>query len=191
MEKNNPLDFEEIVHQEAKKVFNLAYRLCGNQEEAKDISQETFVRAYEHFDRFQGSSRVFTYLYRITFNVWKNRLRHWSRHPAFSLHSNRPEEPDFDLADPKPAPAVTTAAGSEEKYYITQFEYFTGKNGVWSQKLANGKTYTFTETKRDDEYIYIHDKSRNISIALPKNGGPSYIKEPGMKSFQKWLSVRK
>ena len=87
MEKNNPLDFEEIVHQEAKKVFNLAYRLCGNQEEAKDISQETFVRAYEHFDRFQGSSRVFTYLYRITFNIWKNRLRHWSRHPTNSPSS--------------------------------------------------------------------------------------------------------
>ena len=104
MKKNNPLDFEDIVHQEAKKVFNLAYRLCGNQEEAKDISQETFVRAYEHFDCFRGSSRVFTYLYRITFNVWKNRLRHWSRHPAFSLHSTRPEEPDIDLADPKPAP---------------------------------------------------------------------------------------
>ena len=104
MKKNNPLDFEDIVHQEAKKVFNLAYRLCGNQEEAKDISQETFVRAYEHFDCFQGGSRVFTYLYRITFNVWKNRLRHWSRHPAFSLHATRPEEPDFDLADPKPSP---------------------------------------------------------------------------------------
>ena len=56
MGKNNPLDFDEIIHQEAKKVFNLAYRLCGNQEEAKDISQETFARAYEHFDRFQGSS---------------------------------------------------------------------------------------------------------------------------------------
>ena len=104
MEKRNPSDFEEIVNQEAKKVFNLAYRLCGNQEEAKDISQETFVRAYEHFGSFQGGSRAFTYLYRVTFNIWKNRLRHWSRHPAFSLHSNRPEEPDFDPADPKPAP---------------------------------------------------------------------------------------
>ncbi|MFA7328733.1 MAG: sigma-70 family RNA polymerase sigma factor [Candidatus Ratteibacteria bacterium] len=105
MEQNNPLDFENIVHQEAKKVFNLAYRLCGNQEEAKDISQETFVRAYEHFDRFQGNSRVFTYLYRVTFNVWKNRLRHRSRHPIFSIHSPDPEKPDFSPADSKPTPA--------------------------------------------------------------------------------------
>lgn len=104
MEKNDPFDFEEIVHQEAKKVFNLAYRLCGNQEEAKDISQETFARAYEHFDCFRGSSHVFTYLYRITFNIWKNRLRHWGRHPAFSIHSPDPEKPDFFPADPKPSP---------------------------------------------------------------------------------------
>ena len=104
MGKKNPLDFEVIVHQEAKKVFNLAYRLCGNQEEAKDISQETFVRAYEHLSSFRNNSRVFTYLYRITFNIWKNRLRHWSRHPSFSLHSADPEEPDISLVDPKPTP---------------------------------------------------------------------------------------
>jgi len=104
MEQNNPLDFEGVVHQEANKVFNLAYRLCGNQEEAKDIAQETFVRAFEHLERFRGSCRTFTYLYRITFNVWKNRLRHQSRHPAFSLHSPDPEKPDFSPADPKPSP---------------------------------------------------------------------------------------
>jgi len=40
-------DFEEIVNQEGKKVYNLACKLCGNREEAKDIAQETFF--YETF----------------------------------------------------------------------------------------------------------------------------------------------
>ncbi|MBN1445352.1 MAG: sigma-70 family RNA polymerase sigma factor [Candidatus Omnitrophica bacterium] len=68
-------EFEEIVKRETNGVFNLAYRLCGNYHQAKDITQETFLRAYQAFDRFEGRSKIFTYLYRITCNVWKNSLR--------------------------------------------------------------------------------------------------------------------
>ena len=98
------LNFEDIVHQEDKKVYNLAYRLCGNHEEAKDIAQETFVRAFEHFHSFRGGSCVFTYLYRIAFNIWKNRLRHRSRHPVLSMNQVNPEGPAFDPADSAPGP---------------------------------------------------------------------------------------
>lgn len=98
------LNFENVVYQEGKKVYNLAYRLCGNSEEAKDIVQETFMKAYENFHRFQGKSQVFTYLYRITFNIWKNRIRYKNRHPIFSLQHNGPEEKAFDPPDPAPPP---------------------------------------------------------------------------------------
>ncbi len=68
-------EFVGIVNREMNSVFNLAYRLCGNYHQAKDITQETFLRAYQSFDRFEGRSKIFTYLYRITCNVWKNTLR--------------------------------------------------------------------------------------------------------------------
>jgi len=68
-------DFEEIVRQETNRVFNVAYRLCGNFHQAKDITQETFFRAYRSFHRFEGRSKISTYLYRIACNVWKNSLR--------------------------------------------------------------------------------------------------------------------
>ena len=101
------LNFEDIIQQEDKKVYNLAYRLCGNHEEAKDIAQETFVRAFEHFRSFRGGSCVFTYLYRIAFNIWKNRLRHRSRHPVLSVNPVNSESPAFDRADPAPGPDKT------------------------------------------------------------------------------------
>ena len=73
MEKKS--QFEKIVQNEMKKVFNLSYKLCGDLHQANDITQETFLRAYQSFEKFQGRSQMFTYLYRITCNVWKNSLR--------------------------------------------------------------------------------------------------------------------
>lgn len=98
-------DFEEIVNREGKKVYNLACKLCGNREEAKDIAQETFLKTYENFHRFREKSQVFTYLYRIAFNIWKNRLRSRSRRPLFSFHSNDPDQELYDPPDPAPSPA--------------------------------------------------------------------------------------
>jgi RNA polymerase sigma-70 factor, ECF subfamily len=68
-------EFEKIVRQEMNRVFNVAYRLCGNFHQAGDITQETFLRAYQSFHSFEGLSKISTYLYRIACNVWKNTLR--------------------------------------------------------------------------------------------------------------------
>ena len=77
--------FEAVVRAEAQKVFNLAYRLCGDRERARDLAQETFFRAWRSFDRFEGRAAMFTYLYRITCNLWKNSLR---RKGFYSLTEN-------------------------------------------------------------------------------------------------------
>ncbi len=68
-------NFQDIVRSESGRVYNLAYRLCGNCHQAKDITQEVFLRAFRSYGRFEGRSSVSTYLYRITCNVWKNSLR--------------------------------------------------------------------------------------------------------------------
>lgn len=68
-------EFEKIVRQETNRVFNVAYRLCGNFHQANDITQETFFRAYRSFNKFEGRSQISTYFYRIACNVWKNTLR--------------------------------------------------------------------------------------------------------------------
>lgn len=67
--------FDELVLEYQKKVFNVAYRLLNNYDEANDIAQEVFVRAYKNIGGFRKESSIFTWLYRITVNLSMNRLK--------------------------------------------------------------------------------------------------------------------
>ena len=68
-------DFETLVEQHSSFVYNLAFRMMGNPEEAEDVAQDAFISAYRAWDRFRGESRVTTWLYRITTNAALMRLR--------------------------------------------------------------------------------------------------------------------
>lgn len=68
-------DFDTIVEDHADFVYNVAYRMMGNAEDAEDVAQEAFISAYRARDRFRGESKVTTWLYRITTNAALMRLR--------------------------------------------------------------------------------------------------------------------
>lgn len=51
------------------KIYNLAYRLTGDHEDAEDITQETFIQVYSHIDQFRGDSQIYTWVYTITKNL--------------------------------------------------------------------------------------------------------------------------
>ena len=74
-ETSSATDFEELVEKHSDFVYNVAYRFMGNHEDAEDVAQDAFLSAYRAFDRFQGQSRVTTWLYRITVNAALMRLR--------------------------------------------------------------------------------------------------------------------
>jgi RNA polymerase sigma-70 factor (ECF subfamily) len=61
--------YAEIVAKYENAVFHLALRLTGNHDDAWDVSQAAFVRAYRHLDRFDTSRRFFSWLYRIAYNA--------------------------------------------------------------------------------------------------------------------------
>ncbi|MCT4584962.1 MAG: sigma-70 family RNA polymerase sigma factor [Peptostreptococcaceae bacterium] len=61
--------FEGLVLEYEKYAFNIAYRICNNIEDAKDITQDAFVKAYKNFDKFKGNSKFSTWLYRIVTNT--------------------------------------------------------------------------------------------------------------------------
>ena len=69
------LDFEMLVQEHSDFVYNVAYRMMGNPEDAEDVAQDAFLSAYRAFHRFRGESRVTTWLYRITVNAALMRLR--------------------------------------------------------------------------------------------------------------------
>jgi RNA polymerase sigma-70 factor (ECF subfamily) len=67
--------FEELVRRYQRRVYTLAYNMTGNKEDAEDMVQEVFVRAYRSLDGFKGDSSFFTWLYRIAVNRTINFLK--------------------------------------------------------------------------------------------------------------------
>ena len=68
-------DFDRIVEEHSSFVYNVAFRMMGNPQDAEDVAQEAFISAYRAFERFRGESKVTTWLYRITVNAALMRLR--------------------------------------------------------------------------------------------------------------------
>lgn len=66
---------EEELLARAEKVYHLALRLCGDPTDAEDLAQDALIRALKALSTFRGESSVETWLYRITVNTWKNRVR--------------------------------------------------------------------------------------------------------------------
>src|SRR5512138_2282710 len=66
--------FASLVMEHQRYIYNLALRVLRNEEEALDLAQETFVRAWTALPNFRGQSRFRTWLYRITTNLCYNRL---------------------------------------------------------------------------------------------------------------------
>lgn len=72
-------DFEELLDRYEAKIFNAIYRLVGDYEEARDLTQETFIQAFKALPTFRGESQIYTWLYRIAVNRSKNRLKQMQR----------------------------------------------------------------------------------------------------------------
>ena len=71
--------FEEVVRLYQHKVYNLVYRMLGNQQEAEDVAQEVFVTVFKAIDTFRGDAKLSTWLYRIAANHCKNRMKYLGR----------------------------------------------------------------------------------------------------------------
>ncbi|PYS44096.1 MAG: hypothetical protein DMF71_04930, partial [Acidobacteria bacterium] len=71
--------FEQLVAERSGEVYALLYRLTSEPEEARDLTQETFLRAFQAIGRFRGEADLKTWIYRIAINQARNRWRWWRR----------------------------------------------------------------------------------------------------------------
>jgi len=86
--------FDELVRRRQRDVYNLAYRMTRNAEDARDLSQEAFLQVYRNLNRFDRRSSLSTWLYRIVVNLCLNHLNRGSR----SWRPVSDQQPD--VADP-------------------------------------------------------------------------------------------
>jgi RNA polymerase sigma-70 factor, ECF subfamily len=71
--------FDSLVAERTGEIYGLLYRLTENAEEARDLTQETFLKAFQNISHFRGDADLRTWIYRIAINQARNRWRWWRR----------------------------------------------------------------------------------------------------------------
>lgn len=94
--------FRSLVEEHSAMVFRLAYRMTGNEEDAEDVVQESFLKAHRSFGRFDARSSFGTWIYRIAVNCAIDLIRR-RRHPAATPRGTEPD--GFDLVESLPSDA--------------------------------------------------------------------------------------
>jgi len=104
--RRDPEAFKELVTRYGRRIFRVAKGITRNHEDAEEVSQDSFTRAFLHMDTFRGDSRLYTWLARIAINQSLMKLR---TRRLRELHFDRPartdEAPSFaEVADNAPTP---------------------------------------------------------------------------------------
>lgn len=71
--------FNHLVRTYERRVFAIVFRMIGRRDEAEDVSQEVFVQIFKAIDGFRGDAKLSTWVYRITVNLCKNRIKYLAR----------------------------------------------------------------------------------------------------------------
>jgi RNA polymerase sigma-70 factor (ECF subfamily) len=83
--------FEELVKQNGGRMLSCARRMMGNEEDAHDVVQETFLLAFRSLPRFQGRAKVSTWMHRIVVNTALTALRRRKRRPEIMIEDLLPD----------------------------------------------------------------------------------------------------
>ena len=118
--------FDTLVQRHQQRAFNIAFGILQEREDALEVAQDAFVRAYRALKDFRGDSAFTTWLYRITMNLAHNKTR-WNRRRFFSqtVSLDAPADPSepgerraIELTDPSSGPDHQTMI-NEETHFVT------------------------------------------------------------------------
>ncbi len=84
--------YGQLVEAYQRRVYALAFGMLRHREDAWDVAQEAFVKAYKNLDKFEGHSAFYTWLYRITYNVAMDHLRYSKRRQTVDMDQHEMEQ---------------------------------------------------------------------------------------------------
>jgi RNA polymerase sigma-70 factor (ECF subfamily) len=152
--------FAEIINKYKKVVFGHAYNFLRNKEEAEDASQEIFVSIFNNLKKFRGDAKISTWIYRITVNTCKNRLKQLQR-----LRGRMTEEIYEPGAEEKPS-LVDRIKEKEEKEPDKSFASDEIKNTVYKRIDELTPEQRQVITMRDVDGLSYDDMARVLKISV-------------------------
>ncbi len=113
--------FELLVLDQSKIVYNLALRMVSDPEDAADISQEAFLKAFTNLSSFRGDSKFSSWLYKLTTNLCLDHLRKRNRHKVLPLTYTDEDgnEETMEIPDDSHAPE-TEAERRELQFHVRE-----------------------------------------------------------------------
>jgi RNA polymerase sigma factor (sigma-70 family) len=158
--------FSYIVDRHKDKVYNLAFRICGNHEDAEEIAQDSFLKAYRSLKGFKMESSFATWLYRIVFNTAISIVR-TRKKGVLSLDDFPVDATDF----------IGSSVNEEE----AEREYRSSLVSFALQKI--------TDEERGLISLYYYDEMSNDEISDVTGISKSNIKVKLFRARQKMLEI--
>ena len=106
--------FNQLVRRWERPIFALAYRTLGREEDARDVTQETFLRAFRALPGFKGDAKFSSWLYRIALNLCRDWMRRDRRAPIVAVPEGVDVQELAAAADTQPAETVEDLAARAE-----------------------------------------------------------------------------
>ena len=149
--------FSELVRRYERRIFRLAQNITRSPEDAEDVMQDAFLKAYEHLDSFNGDSRFYTWLVRITVNqalmkLRKRRANHFSLDQPVAAGEDDPIPRDIEDWSPSP----------ERRYAQSELRDILG--GALQQL---DPAYRIVFWLRDVEEVSTEETARLLGLSVP------------------------
>ena len=110
--------FDQLILKYRTRIFGVVYHLTSNREDAADLTQDAFIKAFQSIQRFSGQSSFFTWLYRIAINGTLSHLRKNRTRSFFSLERMNSDEP----VSKEIMAALTDKTGAERDTYVRELQ---------------------------------------------------------------------
>lgn len=118
VQQGDVASFDQLILKYRERVFGVIYNMTSNREDASDLTQDAFIKAFQSINRFQGQSSFFTWLYRIAVNSTLTHLRKNRLRTFFSLE--KVDENDRQSAEV--IEALTDTAGAERDTFVRELQ---------------------------------------------------------------------